>query len=99
MAWDLTVSPQSELCTFLDGMIASTLYCKGDALSSAGIRGLQALHSLYAVGQAVQCLFSFGARDRMQSICGDNGLSFGRGDPPQMKVPMAVSLAPWRRMV
>lgn len=56
---------QSELCTFLDGMIASALYCKRDALSSAGTRGLQALHRLYAVGQAVQCLLSFGARDKM----------------------------------
>lgn len=38
-------------------MIASTLYRKGDALSSAGKGGLQALRSLCAVGQAVRCLF------------------------------------------
>lgn len=76
-----SVSPQSELCTFLDGMIASTLYRKGDALSSVGKRGLKALHSLYAVGQAVQCLF-WGKRQDAVYLRRQWALLWQRGPTP-----------------
>lgn len=80
MAWDLTVFPRSVLHTFLGGMITPCLYHKGDdALTSAGIRDLQALYSFYAIGQAVQRLFSSGTRDSMQSVFAETTGSFLAG--------------------
>lgn len=74
--------------TFLGGMIALSLYHKGDdALTSAGIRDLQALYSFYAIGQAVQCLFSSGTRDRMQLVFVETMGSFlAEGTYPKRKL-------------